>query len=177
MSRIFWIDLEMSGLEIETNVILEAAAVITDFDFNEVETYHAVVKQDQKYIDQMDAWNKKTHGESGLIAKIPNGKTPELVEEELVDLVRKHFGSEKAILAGNSVGHDRAFLSRYFPNLTQHLHYRILDVTSWKLVMKNKFNIEFNKKNTHKAVDDIRESIEEIKHYTKFVSKENAADK
>ncbi len=169
MSRLFWVDLEMSGLEIETNVIIEAAAVITDFDLNELESYHAVVKQDQKYIDQMDDWNRKTHGASGLIAKIPNGLSPERVEEDLTELARKHFGQEKVILAGNSVNHDRMFLNTYFKKFSKHLHYRTLDVTSWKLVMKNKFNIEFQKRNSHRAVDDIRESISELKHYLKYV--------
>lgn len=171
MSRLFWIDLEMSGLEVESNVIIEAAAVITDFDLNELESYHAVVKQDQKYIDQMDDWNKKTHGESGLIHKIPNGKSPELVEEELIDLVRKHFGNEKVIIAGNSVSHDKLFLSTYFKKLSKYFHYRTLDVTSWKIIMKNTFHVDFQKKNSHRAVDDIRESISELKHYLKYFKK------
>lgn len=171
MSRLFWIDLEMSGLEVQTNVIIEAAAIITDFELNEMESYHAVVKQDQKFIDQMDSWNKKTHGDSGLISKIPHGKSPEIVEEELIDLVRKHFGKEKVIIAGNSVNHDRLFLAEYFKKLSQHFHYRTLDVTSWKIIMKNTFNVEFPKKNSHKAVDDIRESISELKHYLKYFKK------
>jgi oligoribonuclease len=171
MSKLFWIDLEMSGLEVESNVIIEAAAVITDFELNELESYHAVVKQDQKYIDQMDDWNKKTHGESGLIQMIPHGKNPDLVEEELINLVRKHFGNEKVIIAGNSVNHDKLFLNTYFKKLSQHFHYRTLDVTSWKIVMKNTFQIDFQKKNAHRAIDDIRESILELKHYLKYFKK------
>lgn len=169
MSKLFWIDLEMSGLEVENNVIIEAAAIITDYELNELDSYHAVVKQDQKYIDQMDDWNKKTHGESGLIAQIPNGKPPEQVEDELLDLALKHFGSERVILAGNSINHDKLFLMTYFKKLSQHFHYRTVDVTSWKIIMKNSFHIDFQKKNAHKAVDDIRESISELKHYMKYV--------
>lgn len=168
--KLLWIDLEMSGLDIETNVIIEVAAIITEgLDFKEIETYHAVIKQDQKYIDQMDEWNKKTHGDSGLIAQIPYGKEPKLVEQELSQLCAKHF-NERIVIAGNSIGHDRQFINRYMKEFAKHLHYRMLDVTSWKIVFKDFLKEEHLKKNTHRALDDIRESIAELKHYLQFVN-------
>ncbi len=168
-SHLFWIDLEMSGLDVEKEVIIECAVIVTDYQLKEIETYHAVVKQPQSYIDGMDAWNKKTHGETGLIAKIPDGKAPEVVEKELIDLAKKHFGNDKVIIAGNSVGHDKAFLSHHFKKFSELLHYRLLDVTSWKLVFKDMLKVKHEKKNTHRALDDIRESIDELKYYMKFI--------
>jgi oligoribonuclease len=170
--KLMWIDLEMSGLEIETNVIIEVACIITNEKLEEIETYHAIVQQPQKYLDQMDEWNKKTHKESGLLDKIPQGKPPQEVEKELVSLGKKHFGSERIILAGNSVGHDRAFLNHYFKDFSKMLHYRLLDVSSWKIIFKDVLNFKFDKKNTHRALDDIRESIGELKYYMGFIKKD-----
>lgn len=168
-SHLFWVDLEMSGLDVEKEVIIECAVIVTDYKLNELETYHAVIKQPQKYIDGMDDWNKKTHGETGLIAQIPNGKDPAQVEKDLIELSQKYFGSDKVIIAGNSVGHDKLFLTHHFKDFAKILHYRLLDVTSWKLVFKDMLKVKHEKKNTHRALDDIRESIEELKFYMKFI--------
>ena len=169
MEKLFWIDLEMTGLDIQKEVIIECALIVTDLNFNALDTYHAVVRQDQKYLDNMDEWNKEHHKESGLSALVPKGKTPSLVERELVDLGKKHSGAEKIVLAGNSIGQDRLFIDKYWPEFAKLLHYRMLDVTSWKLVMANKFNITYEKKSSHRALDDIHESINELKHYISFV--------
>ncbi|MGE3974515.1 MAG: oligoribonuclease [Bdellovibrionales bacterium] len=169
MEKLLWIDLEMTGLDIEKEVIIEVAAIVTDLHFNLLTQYHAVVQQDQKYIDNMDDWNKKHHSESGLIAKIPSGKTSQLVEQELIDLIQKNFPSEPAVIAGNSIFQDRIFINKYWKNLAHRLHYRMLDVTSWKIMMKNKFHIQYDKKGTHRALDDIKESINELKHYVGFI--------
>jgi oligoribonuclease len=165
MTKLFWIDLEMTGLDVEKEVIIEAAAVITDLDFKMLDSYHAVVKQDQKLLDSMDDWNKSHHKESGLTAAVPNGQDPAVVEKELCALLDKHFKSERAVLAGNSIGQDRLFLNKYFKTFSNRLHYRMLDVTSWKILMNAKFGIIHQKKNAHRAVDDIKESIEEMKAY------------
>lgn len=168
-SHLFWIDLEMSGLDPEKEVIIECAVIVTDYTLKELETYHAVIKQPQSYIDGMDEWNKKTHGETGLIAQIPNGKDPVQVEKDLIDLSKKYFGSDRVIIAGNSIGHDKLFLSKHFKDFAKLLHYRLLDVTSWKLVFKDMLRVKHEKKNTHRALDDIRESIDELKFYMKFI--------
>lgn len=160
----------MTGLEVEKEVIIEVGAVITDFDFNEVDQYSAVVKQPNDYIEAMDDWNKTHHKESGLIDLIPDGLAPEKVEENLCDLAHKHFGSEPCVIAGNTIGQDRKFLDKYFKNFSKRLHYRMLDVTAWKIIMKDKYQIEFDKQNKHRAVDDIRESIAELKYYTQHIN-------
>jgi oligoribonuclease len=169
VSKLFWIDMEMTGLDWTKERIIEVAAVITDLDFNELESYHAVVKQDQSYIEAMDDWNKRTHGESGLLAKIPHGKDPSLVEMDLMNLVQNHFQDEKPILAGNSISQDRLFIDEYMKSFSEMLHYRMLDVSSWKIIFNNKLKLKFEKKGTHKALDDIQESIAELKFYLKHV--------
>ena len=169
MEKLFWIDLEMTGLDVEKEVILECALVVTDLKFNALDSYHAIVKQPQKYLDAMDAWNKQHHAESGLTAAVANGKDPGTVEKDLIKVFRKHTDSEKCVLAGNSIGQDRLFINKYWVELAKLLHYRMLDVTSWKVIMKNKYNITYEKKGTHRALDDIQESINELKHYLSFV--------
>jgi oligoribonuclease len=173
MEKLLWIDLEMTGLDIEKEVIIEVAAIVTDLHFNLLTQYHAVVKQDQKYLDAMDDWNKKHHTDSGLVAKIPQGKPPAVVEQELIELIQKNFPSEPAVIAGNSIFQDRIFINKYWKNLSHRLHYRMLDVTSWKIIMKNKFNIQYDKKGTHRALDDIKESIHELKTYIGFIKPQN----
>jgi oligoribonuclease len=171
--NLLWIDLEMTGLDVEKEVIIEAAAIVTNLDFSELDTYHAIVKQDQKYIDAMDDWNKKTHGTSGLIAKIPSGKDPSQVEKELIALCDKHFDCSdkdgRPVLAGNSIGQDRRFIDQHWPKLAAKLHYRLLDVSSWKIIFKEKYGFEFEKPDNHRALEDIRASIAELKAYMGYV--------
>jgi oligoribonuclease len=172
MDKLFWIDMEMTGLNVDAEVIIEVAAIITDFDFRIIDTYEAVVKQPQIYIDNMDDWNREHHTDSGLIAKIPNGFEPDRVELNLIDLVKKHWpeGGEKPMLAGNSITQDRLFIARYFRKFNNHLHYRMLDVSSWKIVMQKKYNYKYQKANSHRALDDIKESIDELKNYCSFLN-------
>ena len=165
MTKIFWMDLEMTGLDPEKEVIIEVAAIITDLSFVELDQYHAVVKQPQSFLDQMDEWNTKTHKQTGLFDKVLTGHPPQQVEKDLICLSEKHFKKKEAILAGNSIHQDRVFLNKHFPHFSQTLNYRMLDITSWKLIFQSKFGQIFNKKNTHKALDDIRESISELKFY------------
>ncbi len=172
--RLLWIDLEMTGLDVEKEVIIECAAIVTNEKFEELGTYHAVLKQPQSYLDGMDEWNTRTHKETGLLEKIPQGKDPSVVEKELIAFAQEHFGADKLIIAGNSIGHDKLFLNRYFKEFSKHLHYRMLDVTSWKLVFRDILKVKHQKKNTHRALDDIRESIDELKFYLKFIDLEKA---
>lgn len=170
MKKLLWIDLEMTGLEVEKERIIEVAAIVTDLNFVEVETYHSVVKQDQKYIDGMDDWNRKHHGSSGLIAQIPKGKKESSVEDDLLALIDRHWVNEsKPVLCGNTIHQDKKFIDRYMPRFSERIHYRLMDVSSWKVIFNHKYNIEVDKKNTHQAVEDIRESIMELKHYLTYV--------
>lgn len=163
--KLVWLDLEMTGLDVKKEVIIEVAATITDMDFNNLGSYHSIIKQDQKYLDNMDEWNTNQHTKTGLVAQIPKGIEPQEVENQLCDFVKKHLGDEPAVLAGNSIWQDRRFIEVHMPKFYQLLHYRMLDVTAWKLIFKEKFGKEYQKKETHRAVDDIQESIDELKFY------------
>lgn len=173
-TKLFWIDLEMSGLDVNKEVIIECAVIVTDYQFNVLDSYEAVVNQPQNYIDNMDDWNREHHSASGLIAKIPFGKTPDQVEEDLLNLIKKHWPKiekkeDKPILAGNSIAQDRLFIDKYFKKFSSILHYRMLDVSSWKIIFNNKYGVKYEKKNAHRAVDDIQESVEEMKFYLKHL--------
>ena len=171
MERLFWIDMEMTGLDPAKEVIIEVAALITDLNFNVLDSFDAVIQQDQKYLDQMDEWNQKHHGASGLTAKVPSGTPQKQVEASLIELVKKYFPDPKnrPVIAGNSIGQDRSFINIYMPQFAALLHYRMLDVSSWKIIMNHKYKIEHKKKDQHRALDDIHESIEELKTYLQFM--------
>lgn len=168
-ATLLWLDMEMTGLDVEKEVPIEVAALVSNWDLNPLEEYHTVIRQPQKYLDAMDDWNRKHHGESGLTALIPSGKDPEVVDRELAELAKKHFAGESAILAGNSIGQDRLFIRRYLPQFEATLHYRMLDVTAWKVIFNGRYGKKFKKKEGHRALDDIHESLAELKFYLSFV--------
>ncbi|MCS6838484.1 MAG: oligoribonuclease, partial [Bdellovibrionaceae bacterium] len=151
--------------------IIELALIISDWKFTPLIEYEAVIYQPPEILEGMDEWNKRQHSSSGLVARVPYGKRQEAVEEEVIQLVQSHFppSAGKPILCGNSIAQDRAFLNRYLPRLAQLLHYRMLDVTSWKIVFENKFQKKFQKRKNHRALDDIKESMEELRFYLGFV--------
>ena len=166
----FWVDLEMTGLDEAVDSILEVAVILTDSDFNVVEQYHRVVYQPQAVVDGMNDWCKKTHGESGLTAAIPQGMPLAEVEKELMALIQKHYGgTERIVLCGNSVGNDKRFIDKYMPEVARRLHYRLIDVSSFKEIYRGLYGLTFQKKNTHRATDDILESIRELQFYLSFV--------
>ena len=175
VENLFWLDMEMSGLDLNKEVIIEVACIITDMNFRELDSFETVVKQPQIFLDNMDAWNKEHHGKSGLTAKVPSGMEADFVEAKLVDMINKHFplsktdSKKRPILAGNSIMQDRLFIDKYFKELSSRLHYRMVDVSSFKVLMTNKYNIEYRKQNSHRALDDIRESIGELKFYLEYV--------
>ena len=169
--KLLWIDMEMTGLDVQRERIIEVAAIITDSNFNPLQTYESVVFQDPLFIKNMDEWNTKQHGQSGLLEHIPKAPKEKEVEEQLCSLVSEHFGETPAILCGNTIGQDRKFIDAYMPNLSKKLHYRMLDVTAWKLIMGGRFQVVYEKKETHRALDDIQESIEEMKTFINFIEK------
>jgi len=169
MQKLFWVDLEMTGLDPEVNVIIEFASIVTDWDFNEISCMEAVVYQPQSEIDKMDEWNQRTHGESGLIAKIPSGIPLPKLESQVLEELKSNFGEERPVLAGNSIHQDRKFIDRYMPRLSNALHYRMLDVSALKIVFQNRYAKSFKKETRHRALDDIRESISELKYYLSFI--------
>lgn len=171
MEKLLWVDMEMTGLNPATEVILEVAAIVTDYSFKEFTEFETVIRQPQEYLDRMDDWNQQHHKESGLLAKVPSGMLPVAAEKKILEMIHEHFPNPKSkpILAGNSIAQDRAFIQKHWPTLAESLHYRMLDVTSWKIIFKNKFNLEYKKKGSHRALDDIRESIEELKFYLQYL--------
>lgn len=166
-SLYLWLDLEMTGLDVQKERIIEVGAIITDLKLNPISDFHRIVYQPTELLSQMDEWNKSHHGKSGLLDKIPNGEKEAEVEKALIDWVTPHF-NEAIILAGNSIGQDRLFLDKYFKEFAKLLHYRQLDVTSFKLHLST-LGVDFKKKNTHRAIDDIKESIEEFRHFCTFI--------
>ena len=170
-AKLLWIDLEMTGLDPAQDRILEVAAISTDMNFNEIARYEAVVKVDDGIIKQRmvgDFWDKNAETRDALIAQNANGKPIAEVEAELIDLAKKHFG-KVIYLAGNSIHQDRKFIEREMPEFNKYLHYRMLDVSAWKIYFENAKNKKFVKPENHRALDDIMGSIEELKWYLTFL--------
>lgn len=161
--------MEMTGLDVQKERIIEVAAIVTGPNYKVLDTYESVVFQDQSFLDNMDEWNTNQHGKSGLTAKVPTAPKQGKVEKDLCELLKKHFKDEKPVLAGNSIGQDRKFIDAYMKDLSGLLHYRMLDVTAWKLIMGPKYGVEYEKKDVHRALDDIKESIAELKTFTDFI--------
>ena len=169
IQKFLWLDMEMTGLDPEREVIIEVAAIVTDDQHEELDSYHQVVKQHNDYLEKMDKWNTKQHKKSGLYELVPNGISQEQMERELIDLVNKHFSKEERVtLAGNSIYQDRLFIRKYLLKFEEWLHYRMLDVSAWKIIFANK-GVIFKKENKHRALDDIRESIREMKTYLSYL--------
>ena len=169
-TKLLWVDLEMTGLDPDQHVIIEVAAEITDWSFKTLASYEAVITHTEEVLEQANPWAKEQHAKSGLTQRVRSEGRPEQeVVHELIGFIRAQFGSEPAVLAGNSIHNDRLFIKKWWPEIDQLLHYRMLDVTAWKIIFKDKFKREYKKKNSHRALDDIRESMEELKYYMQFV--------
>lgn len=168
--NLIWLDMEMSGLQPDTDRILELAAVVTDAQLNVIaESPVLVVHQSDAVLDGMDAWNKGTHGRSGLIDKV---KASTLDEEAATDamlaFLKEHVPAGKSPMCGNSICQDRRFMARYMPRLEQFFHYRNLDVSVFKELSRRwrpDIYAGFKKASRHEALADIYESIDELKYY------------
>lgn len=171
-TKLLWIDLEMTGLESDADVILEVAAEVTDFEFNPVASYEAVIFQPEEKLARMDEWCLKHHADSGLLERCRGeGRPEDEVKSELVSFVKTHFGDEPAILAGNSIHNDRQFIKFWWPEVESLLHYRMLDVSSFKILMQSKYGVIHEKKEVHRAFDDIHASIYELQEYLGWLRK------
>ena len=175
-TKLIWVDLEMTGLDAKNDVILEIAAEITDFNFKTLASYEARIKHPRELVaKRMQAnnwWQQYPHNRDEFLNKLDEGKELKEVEKELVQLVNDQFGSELAILAGNSIWNDRLFIRHWWPELDVKLHYRMLDVSSFKIVMQGKFGEVFEKKEVHRAFDDIQASIAELQGYLEWFQKQ-----
>jgi len=172
-TKLLWVDLEMTGLDSEQDVILEIAAEITDFNFKTLASYEAIVKQPKELVaDRMQKniwWAEYPENRDEFMRKMDSGKPSEQVERELIELIEQQFGTESAILSGNSIHSDRGFIKHWWPQLDLKLHYRMLDVSSLKIVMQGKYGVEFEKNNAHRAFDDIQASIAELQYYLEWL--------
>ncbi len=168
--NLIWLDMEMSGLMPDTDRILELAAVVTDPDLNVLgESPVFVIHQSDAVLDGMDAWNKGTHGRSGLIDKVKASTVDEAAAtEQMIAFLSEFVPAGKSPMCGNSICQDRRFMARYMPELENFFHYRNLDVSVFKELSrrwKPSIYSGFKKASKHEALADIYESIEELKYY------------
>jgi oligoribonuclease len=169
-NNLLWIDMEMTGLQPDTDRIIEIAIVVTDGQLNTVaEAPVLVVHQPDAILDGMDAWNKGTHGRSGLIEKVKASHLSEAeAEAQMTAFLAQHVPKQVSPMCGNSICQDRRFLARWMPALEGYFHYRNLDVSTLKELAKRwrpELAKGLTKHGKHEALADIYESIEELKYY------------
>jgi oligoribonuclease len=169
-THLVWLDMEMTGLDPEKERIIELACVVTDSQLNVLaEGPVFTVHQSDALLDAMDAWNKGTHGKSGLIDRVKaSTTTEEQAQEQMLAFLKQYIGAGKTPLCGNSVHQDRRFMVKYMPKLEAFFHYRNLDVSTLKELAKRwkpAVYESFQKEQKHTALADIHESINELKHY------------
>eukprot|EP00062_Callorhinchus_milii_P011270 gi/632957040/ref/XP_007894262.1/ PREDICTED: oligoribonuclease, mitochondrial [Callorhinchus milii] len=180
--RMVWVDLEMTGLDIEKDKIIEMACIITDSDLNILaEGPHLIINQPDELLDSMSDWCREQHGKSGLTQAVRDSKMSlQQAEYEFLSFVRQQTPPGLCPLAGNSVHADKKFLDKFMPQLMRHLHYRIIDVSTLKELCRRWYPEEYKeapkKRASHRALDDICESIKELKFYRKHIFKENKID-
>ena len=170
VNHLVWLDMEMTGLDPERERIIELAMIVTDSQLNIVaESPSWALHQSDELLDAMDAWNKSTHGRSGLIERVRASTLDEAAAEAAaLDFVRQHVPKNASPLCGNTVSQDRRFMVRYMPKLEDWFHYRNLDVSTLKELCKRwkpEVAKGFAKRSAHTALADIRESIEELQYY------------
>lgn len=170
-AKLLWIDLEMTGLDPEKDQILELAAIATNWDLEPIAEMTAVVKVPEELMKERmvgEFWEKNTESRDELMKQNAEGESAEKVEKKLVEFMEKYFGKE-IILAGNSIHQDRKFIDKEWLEVSKRLHYRMLDVSAWKVVMEGKFGKKFVKREAHRALEDIKGSIEELSWYLEMM--------
>lgn len=155
----------MTGLNAAQDRILEAAVIVTDAHWKELEVWESAVRQPESVLAAMNEWCQTHHRESGLLDRVPGGISEADLDEKLAGIVRRHWADVPAILCGNSIHQDRKFVDHWLPQFAATLHYRLLDVSSLKVVFQELYDVTFDKQATHRALDDIRESIAEFRYY------------
>ena len=173
--RIVWIDCEMTGLSLEADALIEVAALVTDFELNQLgDGVDVVIRPPDAALEQMDDFVRTMHTTSGLLEELPSGTTMEDAQEQVLAYIREWVPEpRKAPLGGNTVGTDRNFLARDMAELEAHLHYRIIDVSSIKELSRRWYPRAYfgspTKSGGHRALADIRESIAELRYYREAV--------
>lgn len=170
-TRVLWLDLEMTGLSATDDLILEVAIIVTDWDFNEIATYQGIIKNkitklNKRIKANSSFWDQNPESRDGLLEQNQDGKSLTVIEDEILNFIKKNFKpGVPVLLAGNSIHIDRQFIIANWPKFNALLHYRMLDVSAWKVVFDGKFNKKFSKPDAHRALDDIRGSIAELQYY------------
>lgn len=173
--NLVWLDLEMTGLDPKKCTVLEIAAIITDNQLNIIAESPAIaIKHSDRVLEGMQPWSRFHHKKSGLTQACRESKIRlKKAEQIILDFVKSHCASKSAPLCGNTIWQDRRFLVKYMPTLESYLHYRVIDVSSVKELVTRWYPASYKmpreKKQTHRVLDDIRESIEEMKYYRKKV--------
>lgn len=181
-ATLLWIDLEMTGLVPGKDKILEVAAIATDWKFNKIAEYTGIVKVPENLMKERMVgpfWEKNSESRDALIKQNNSGKAVEEIENELLKFIADNFaeqsipgdekGKGKIILAGNSIHQDRKFIDIEMPKLAERLHYRMLDVSAWKVYFEGALGKKFMKPEVHRALNDIEGSIEEMKWYLTYL--------
>lgn len=172
--HLVWMDLEMTGLNVDVDVILEIATIITDNQLNIIAEGPAlIIHQPHAALDLMDDWVRNQHTKTGLVdAVTKSSMTVAVAQEETLDFIKEFCPPRDGILCGNSVWQDRAFLRKYMPRISEYLHYRIVDVSSVKELVSRWYPgtpyVKFEKPDNHRALEDVRGSIKELAHYRKY---------
>lgn len=174
-TKLLWIDLEYTDFDYPSCLMLEASVEVTDFDFKTLANYEVRIKNDPKNLVKRMAlntfWQDYPANREDFVRNNDQGKSVKEAEDELLKLIDEQFGSEPVILAGNSIGSDRSVIKIHWPRVDLRLHYRMLDVSSFKVLMQAKYGVVFEKKNLHRAFDDIQASIAELDYYLDWFKK------
>jgi len=173
-SNLIWIDLEMTGLDTQNDVIIEIATVISDKDLNIIADGPVfAISQPDELMDGMDAWNTRQHGNSGLTQRVKNSDINCATAEKLtIDFLKKYVGKGKSPMCGNSICQDRRFMARLMPELENYFHYRNLDVSTLKEISSRWYpdlQKGFSKQSKHLALEDVYDSINELVYYREMI--------
>ena len=168
--NLIWVDMEMTGLDPDKDVVIEIASIVTDSNLQTLAEGPVIaLHQSDEVLNGMDEWNTSHHNSSGLVARVQQStENEDSATRKTLEFLQQHAPAGASPMCGNSIGQDRRFMARHMPLLEQYFHYRNLDVSTLKILMQRwrpDLEAGFSKAGTHLALDDIRESIEELRYY------------